>query len=162
MAASGRTISRGKAHLASAETKTSSESKIGETFESLPLPWPSAGTSAREARRPHGHRCVICAEHYRCAGPDSSGECAPLCGPCLWVELGAQLRTYQSMADEIDRRRRKLEREVGAAKCRKAQTRRLSRLRASNVVAGFGRVALKHAQPANDDLNQENLEVFAS
>ena len=139
MAASGTTILRGKAHLASAETKIP-EAKIDESFESLPLPWPTAGISAREARRPHGHRCVICGEHYRCAGPDSTGECAPLCAPCLWVELGAQLRTYQSMADEIDRRRRKLENQVGAAKCRKAQSRRLSRLRAGNVVAGFGQV----------------------
>jgi hypothetical protein len=157
MAASGTTILRGKALLASAETKIA-EAKIGEGFESLPLPWPAAGISAREARRPHGHRCIICNEHYRCAGPDSTGECAPLCAPCLWVELGAQLRTYQSMADEIDRRRKKLEDQVGAAKCRKAQTRRLSRLRVSNVVAGFGRVALTRAQRADHDDNQEELE----
>ena len=134
MAASGTTVLRGKAHLAPAETNPR------ETFESLPLPWPTAGISPREARRPHGHRCVICGEQYRCTGPDSTGECAPLCAPCLWVELGAQLRTYQSMAVEIDRRRRKLENQVGAAKCRKAQTRRLNRLRASSVVAGFGQV----------------------
>jgi hypothetical protein len=140
MAAHDTTILRGKALLASAQTKISVETKIPARIESLPLPWPSAGISPREARRPHAHRCVICSEHYRCGGPDSSGECAPLCGPCLWVELGAQLRTYQSIADEIDRRRRKLENQVGAAKCRKAQTRRLSRLRASNVVAGFGQV----------------------
>ena len=132
---------------------------MGEMVESLPLPWPSAGISAREARRPHGHRCVICAEHYRCAGPDSSGECSPLCGPCLWVELGAQFRMYQSMADAIDRRRRKLEQHVGAAQCRKAQTHRLGRLRASNVVAGFGRVMMKRAQRAsNNNCNNEESE----
>jgi len=153
MAASDTTISRGKALLASAETK------LGEPLESLPLPWPSAGISMREARRPHGHRCVICAEHYRCAGPDATGECSPLCGPCLWVELGAQLRIYQSMADAIVRRRMKLEHQVGAAKCRKAQTRRLNRLRESNVLAGLGRVMLKREQPAaNDDRNKRNLE----
>jgi hypothetical protein len=154
MAASGTTILRGKALLAASQT-------AGKDFESLPLPWPSAGMSAREARRPHGHRCVICSEHYRCAGPDSSGECAPLCGPCLWVELGAQLRIYQSMADEINRRRRKLEQKVGAAKCRKAQNRRISRMRVTNVVAGFGRV-LKSAQPRSNTTpgNDKNLNLL--
>jgi hypothetical protein len=152
MAASSTTALRGKALFASIES-------MGEIVESLPLPWPSAGMSAREARRPHGHLCVTCAEHYRCAGPDSSGECTPLCGPCLWVELGAQFRMYQSMADAIDRRRRKLERQVGAAECRKAQTSRLGRLRASNVVAGFGRVMMKREQRAsNNNGNNEKSE----
>ena len=152
MTTSNTTISRGKALLASIET-------AGEIVESLPLPWPSAGMSAREARRPHGHLCVICAEHYRCAGPDSSGECTPLCGPCLWVELGAQFRMYQSMADPIRRRRRKLERQVGATECRKAQSRRLGRLRAINVVAGFGRVMMKRAQnESNYNGNEERSE----
>jgi hypothetical protein len=153
MAASSTTTSRDKALLASAETK------LGEPLESLPLPWPSAGISMREARRPHGHQCVICAEQYRCAGPDATGECSPLCGPCLWVELGAQLRIYQSMADAIVRRRIKLEHQVGAAKCRKAQTRRMSRLREGNVLAGLGRVMMKRDQPAlNDDRDKQDLE----
>jgi len=153
MAASSTTILRGKALFTSTETG-------GEIVESLPLPWPSAGMSAREARRPHGHLCVICAEHYRCAGPDSSGECTPLCGPCLWVELGAQFRMYQSMADAIRRRRLKLERQVGATECRKAQTRRLGRLRTSNVVAGFGRVMMKRAQNASKNNGNEELSEF--
>lgn len=157
MAASGTTILRGKALLATTETR------CGEGVESLPLPWPCAGMSAREARRPHGHRCVICAEHYRCAGPDLTGECAPLCGPCLWVELGAQVRMYRSMADAIDRRRRKLEQQVGASKCRKAQTHRLSRLRVSNVVAGFGRIVMKRAQGgSNNNGNQEKSKLEKS
>ena len=154
MAASSTTILRGKALFASTES-------TGEIVESLPLPWPSAGMSARAARRPHAHLCVICAEHYRCAGPDSSGECTPLCGPCLWVELGAQFRMYQSMADAIRRRRGKLERQVGAAECRKAQTRRLGRLRASNVVAGFGRVMMKRAQTASNNNGNEELSEFS-
>ena len=154
MAASSTTILRGKALFDSIET-------TGEMVESLPLPWPSAGMSAREARRPHAHLCVICAEHYRCAGPDESGECTPLCGPCLWVELGAQFRMYKSMADAIHRRRRKLERQVGAAECRKAQTRRLGRLRASNVVAGFGRVMMKRAQNQSDNNRNEKRSEFS-
>jgi hypothetical protein len=155
MAASGTTITRGKTLLAS------TESTSVDTVESLPLPWPSAGISAREARRPHGHRCVICSEEYRCAGPDSSGECAPLCGPCLWVELGTQARMYQSIADSIDRRRRKLEQQVGRSKCRKAQTHRRSRLRAGNLVAGFGRVMLKRAAHGADNSgNRAALEFL--
>src|SRR5260370_27175941 len=134
MAASGRTILRGKALLASTETTG------GDTVESLPLPWPPASVSAREARRPHGHRCIICSEIYRCAGPDSSGECAPLCGPCLWVELGAQVRMYQSMADAIDRRRRKIEQKVGPTKCRKAQTHRRDPIQANTRAARHGTV----------------------
>src|SRR6266404_1127773 len=154
MAASSTTTLRGKALFPSTE-------RMGEIVESLPLPWPSAGVSAREARRPHSHLCVICAEHYRCAGPDSSGECTPLCGPCLWVELGTQFRMYQSMADAIRRRRRKLERQVGATECRKAQTSRLGRLRASNVVAGFGRVMMKRAQTASNYNGNEELSEFS-
>ena len=154
MAASSTTALRDKALFASTES-------MGEIVESLPLPWPSAGISAREARRPHGHRCVICAEHYRCAGPDSSGECTPLCGPCLWVELGAQFRMYQSMADAIRRRRCKLERQVGATECRKAQTSRLGRLRASNVVAGFGRVMMKRAQNASNHNGNDEPSEFS-
>ena len=67
---------------------------------------------------------------------------------------------YQSLADAIDRRRRKLERQVGAAECRKAQTQRLGRLRASNVVAGFGRVVMKRAQRASN--NNGNIEKSES
>ena len=154
MAASGTTILRGKALLASTETTG------GDTVESLPLPWPPAGVSAREARRPHGHRCIICSEIYRCAGPDSSGECAPLCGPCLWVELGTQVRMYQSMADTIDRRRRKIEQQVGSSKCRKAQSHRRSQLQASNVVAGFGRVMLKRAQHGSNNNGNKAASEF--
>jgi hypothetical protein len=152
MAASSTTRLRGKALFASTAT-------TGEIVESLPLPWPSEGISAREARRPHGHQCVTCEEPYRCSGPDSSGECTPLCAPCLWVELGSQFRMYQSLADAIRRRRRKLERQVGAAECRKAQTHRRGRLRASNVVAGFGRVVMKRAQrSSNSNGNIEKSE----
>src|SRR5579863_5999492 len=149
MAASGTTILRDKASLVLSETTGS------EDFETQPLPWPSAGMTSREVRRPHGHRCVSCNEPYRCAGPDLTGECAPLCGPCLWVELGAQLRLYQSMAASIDRRRRKIEQRIGAAKCRTAQNRRMDRLRESNLVAGLGCAVLKHEQSAsNNDGNQ--------
>jgi hypothetical protein len=60
--------------------------------------------------------------------------------------LGAQLKMYQSMANEIDRRRRNIEERLGSAACRHAQMRRRNLLRASNVVVGFGRVVLKREE----------------
>ncbi len=68
---------------------------------------------------------------------------------------------YQSMADAIDRRRHKLERQVGAAECRKAQTRRLGRLRTSNVLAGFGRVMMKRARPASNNNGNDEKSEFS-
>jgi hypothetical protein len=68
---------------------------------------------------------------------------------------------YQSMADAIDRRRRKLEQQVGPSKCRKAQTHRRRQLRVSNVVAGFGRVMLKRApHGSNNNGNKAALEFL--
>jgi hypothetical protein len=110
--------------------------------EMMPLPWPNDTRTARDARRPHAHRCINCALPYRCPGPDQSGQCAPLCGPCMWVELGAQLKIYQSMANSIERRRRKIEEQFGTSLCRKAQTRRRSQLSQPNVLAGFGQIVL--------------------
>ena len=115
-------------------------------LEILPLPWPSSDADSRTARRNHRHRCVNCPDYYICGGPDESGECLPLCGPCLWVELGTQLRMYQSMANAIDRRRRRLQTRLGSAVCRRAQTMRRNLLRRSNVLAGFGRVILQREE----------------
>jgi hypothetical protein len=68
---------------------------------------------------------------------------------------------YQSMADAIDRRRRKIEQQVGSSKCRKAQTHRRIQLQASNVVAGFGRVMLKRVQHgANNNGNKAASEFL--
>jgi hypothetical protein len=118
----------------------------GHHVELLPLPWPPAGADSLATRRPHRHRCVNCPNDYLCAGPDETGECMPLCCPCLWVELGVQLKMYQSMASEIDRRRRKIEERIGSAACRRAQILRRNLLRESNLIAGFGRVVLKHEE----------------
>lgn len=120
----------------------------GDNVEILPLPWPAAGIDSRAARRPHRHRCVNCRNHYLCAGPDETGECMPLCGPCMWVELGAQLKMYQSIANEIEGRRRKIEERIGSAECRRAQMLRRNLLRESNLIAGFGRVVLQREETA--------------
>ena len=137
MAASSTAISRGKASRVINLVAPPADAEI------LPLPWPPPGVTLRDARRPHAHRCINCAEHYRCAGPDESGECTPMCGPCMWVELGVQMRTFQSMADAIEQRRHKIEARIGAAACRRSQSYRRLMLRGRNVVAGFGSVMLK-------------------
>jgi hypothetical protein len=137
MTASETAISRDKTQPATTQVSR------GEDLDIMPLPWPAPGVDSRTARRQHRHRCVNCPSFYPCAGPDDTGECVPLCGPCLWVELGEQLRMYRSMADAIDRRRRKLEERVGSSACRRARMLRRNLLRQSNVVVGFGRVVLK-------------------
>jgi hypothetical protein len=140
MTASETAISRDK-------TQPATTRVAREELEILPLPWPAPGVDSRTARRQHGHRCVNCPSYYLCTGPDDTGECVPLCGPCLWVELGEQLRMYRSMAEAIDRRRRKLEERVGSSACRRARMLRRNLLRQSNnVVAGFGRVVLKREE----------------
>ena len=149
MTASGIAIARSKISLVATQTT------LGEELEVLPLPWPMPGADLRNARRQHRHRCINCTNHYPCAGPDDSGECMPLCGPCLWVELGAQLKMYQSMANAIERRRRKLEERVGSSACRRAQMLRRNLLRESNVVAGFGCVVLKREQRGSERSDPE-------
>jgi hypothetical protein len=141
MAAQGTMTSRDKTSMATARGARCKEPEL------LPLPWPAPGADPRTARRQHRHRCINCPNYYLCAGPEETGECSPLCGPCLWVELGTQLRMYQSMANAIDRRRRRLEARVGSAACRRAQTMRRNLLRQSNVLAGFGRVVLQREEP---------------
>src|ERR1700686_1142782 len=83
-------------------------------LELRPLPWPESATPPHEARRPHAHRCVHCDDAFECGGPDQTGECAPLCPPCLWVELGSQLRMYHVMFEAISRRRRKIAQQIGS------------------------------------------------
>ena len=151
MSASSTAISRGKA------PRVTNLVNQAEALETLPLPWPADGVSARDARRPHIHRCINCAAHYRCTGPDQSGECAPMCGPCMWVELGVQLRTIQSMADAIEQRRLKIETQFGAAACRRSHSYRRLLLRGRNVVAGFGGVVLKRA---TDSENSEEASEY--
>jgi hypothetical protein len=144
MAASGTAISRDKTLLA-----TTSDSG-GSELDILPLPWPAPGADERTTHRQHRHRCVNCPSYYLCAGPDDTGECVPLCGPCLWVELGEQLRMYRSMADAIDRRRRKVEERIGSSACRRARMHRRKLLRQSNVVVGFGRVVLQREESGSE------------
>jgi hypothetical protein len=80
-----------------------------------------------------------------------------MCGPCMWVELGVQVRTFQAMACAIEQRRQKIEARIGAAACRRSQSYRRLMLRGRNVVAGFGGVVLKReaeAAPTYQHLNR--------
>jgi hypothetical protein len=79
----------------------------------------------------------------------------------MWVELGVQMRTFQSMADAIEQRRQKIEARIGAAACRRSQSYRRLMLRGRNVVAGFGSVLLKRdgeALPRYPQLNDSGEE----
>ncbi|MGH7949065.1 MAG: hypothetical protein ACREQF_07575, partial [Candidatus Binataceae bacterium] len=106
-------------------------------------PWPSVEVSARDARRPHAHRCFTCCAVYACPGPAETGLCAPVCPPCYWVELGVQERFYEAMVAAFIRKRAKLERRVGARACRNAQRERRALLRRADLVAGLGGVAMR-------------------
>jgi hypothetical protein len=75
----------------------------------------------------------------------------------MWVELGAQLKIYQSMANSIGRRRRKIEEQFGTSLCHKAQTRRRSQLSQRNVLAGFGQIVLLREERGSS-INHGNEE----
>jgi hypothetical protein len=102
------------------------------------LPCPAVNSST--PRGPHGHRCTTCGDTYRCPGPDDTGFCAPVCAPCYWVELGAQLRVYRAVVAALARKRRAMERAAGRAACLAAGRERRRRRHAGQLVVGFGRV----------------------
>lgn len=76
----------------------------------------------------------------------------------MWVELGAQLKLYQSMANSIGRRRRKIEEQFGASLCRKAQSRRRAEVSQRNMLAGFGQIVLLRGErgPNIDQSDEES------
>ena len=166
MRARARGTSRAKGHrITGAPVSAAGGDRAADIMPNiLPLPWPVDGISVREARRPHAHRCISCASDYRCGGPDQSGECAPVCDPCMWVELGSQLRMYRTMADTIERRRRKIESEVGTGACRKAQDNRRNLMLNRNVIAGFGQMVLTRGDTdsANDRIESDYSRINPS
>lgn len=120
----------------SASGKAQREVRQGLRIE--PLPWPPADGTIRKARRPHGHECLTCGAEFECVGPDETGFCAPVCPPCYWIELGWQLRLYESMVDELARKRLAIQRRIGKAVCRAAKTRRRKVVAKGDLVAAFG------------------------
>jgi hypothetical protein len=99
---------------------------------------------------------VNCSADYRCAGPDETGRCAPVCSPCYWVELGGQLRVYQAMVVALTRKRAQLERRAGAQVCRKAQKQRRDLLRRSDLLAGFGTLTIRNYRTARTGYEAHN------
>lgn len=117
--------------------------RAGRSLALHPLPWPAADVSARDARKPHAHRCLICSAQYRCSGAGETGLCTPVCSPCYWVELGVQQRVYEAMVATFVRKRAQLERRVGAGACRQAQRQRRELLRRADLLTGFGGLAMR-------------------
>lgn len=63
----------------------------------------------------------------------------------------------------IERRRTRLEQQVGATACRKAQLYRRTRLRERDAVADFGRVVLKRTDDASKCAgNEKDVGVVAN
>ncbi|MGH7864781.1 MAG: hypothetical protein ACREQB_07320 [Candidatus Binataceae bacterium] len=124
------------------------------------MPWPPAEVSARDARTAHAHRCFSCSAVYACPGPDETGLCPPVCSPCYWVELGVQQRVYQTMVAAFVRKRAKLERRVGERACRRAQRLRRELLRRTDLVTGFGVVAMRGHDRASKGAITVNRGVY--
>ncbi len=99
-----------------------------------PLPWLAAGDASPAVHTPHRHHCAICGAGYECDGPDPGGCCAPVCPPCYWAALGAQLESYQPIVGELRRKRDEIERRVGIEACRRAEAKRRRR---ANTDAGL-------------------------
>ena len=108
---------------------------------SLPIePLLSAeGSETHGIARRHAHYCAACANLYECPGLDEMGYCAPVCEPCCWIELGSQLRIYQEMVTELERKRRSIECRIGKDACDSAKTRRRD-AQDHGLVIAFGNV----------------------
>ncbi len=122
---------------------TRADRRAKRCLELRPLPWPTADTTAGDARKPHAHHCFTCSAVYACPGPDETGLCTPVCSPCYWVELGAQLRLYKAMVASLIRKRARLERCAGSRACRQAQRHRRELLRRADLLTGFGGLAMR-------------------
>jgi hypothetical protein len=105
-----------------------------------PLPWPAPGHAATRALTRHAHNCVACGATYQCRGPGEIGYCAPVCQPCHWIELGAQLRIYQEVISALRRQRTGIERRIGKVVCRSAAARRRKLKTAAGLLVAFGNV----------------------
>jgi hypothetical protein len=136
----GATCSGPRPRRHSGRIHTAAESSAA--LATVPLPWPPTD-APREGRRPHAHRCFDCSAEFRCPGPDETGACAPICAPCYWLELGRQVRTYRAVIAALNRKRRKIEKAVGASVCQKSQAHRRRNVQTGAIIAGFGNVMMR-------------------
>lgn len=111
-----------------------------------PLPWPDPQT-AEAASEPHAHRCLTCAGTYECRGPEETGYCAPVCQPCYWIELGAQLRIYREMVVDLERKRGEIEFRIGSEVCRNAVARRSPAKNDASLLVAFGNLMSTRPTP---------------
>lgn len=79
----------------------------------------------------------------------------------MWVELGAQLKMYLSMAATIGRRRRRIEERYGVSLCRRQRNEHRTVVRQRNLLAGFGRVVLQREdRELNINQGEEDSGLF--
>jgi hypothetical protein len=93
-----------------------------------------------EITRHHVHRCVTCGARYQCRGLEASGDCAPVCQPCYWIELGAQLRIYKEVVAELEAKRLEIENQIGIDTCRTAAAQRRKMRGDAELLVAFGNV----------------------
>jgi hypothetical protein len=100
----------------------------------------SAQVVSPEITRRHVHTCITCGARYECRGPEETGDCAPVCQPCYWIELGAQVRIYRDVVAELEGRRLEIEQRIGTDTCRTAAARRRQHRSDSGLLVAFGNV----------------------
>lgn len=131
------------------------------SLDIIALPWPLAPDAAGVAGpdRPHAHRCIVCSGAYRCSGIDETGACVPVCPPCHWIELGRQIRMYQSVVKALSRRRQKIAEQTGGAACQSALANRgsgIPGLPGQRVITGLGRVFVLPGGSVDDAARRTN------
>ena len=99
----------------------------------------SAKVMSAEITRQHVHTCITCGSRYKCRGPEATGDCAPVCQPCYWIELGAQLRIYKEVVAELENKRLEIEQRIGKDSCRTAAANR-RKMRSGGLLVAFGNV----------------------
>lgn len=123
---------QGARNVAPSDVRSYTEARRELPFE--PLPWLEAGGDSAADPSPHSHSCAICGTGYDCDGPEDNGSCAPVCPPCYWAALGAQLEAFHEAARELSRKRNEIERRVGIEACRRSEA---TRRRKASTDAGL-------------------------
>ena len=100
----------------------------------------SASGVSPEITRRHVHRCITCGGRYECQGPAETGDCAPVCQPCYWIELGAQLRIYKEVVAELEGKQLEIENRIGINTCRTAAAQRRKMRGDAGLLVAFGNV----------------------
>jgi hypothetical protein len=100
----------------------------------------SANKVSPEITRRHVHSCLTCGGRYQCLGREETGDCAPVCQPCYWIEIGAQLRIYKEVVVELEGKRLEIENRLGINTCRTAAAQRRQMRGDAGLLVAFGNV----------------------